>query len=261
MSYLGDVNRVVVEPSNLPAAISQPSREQVKALVRRCVDLKRFALLREVLTRAGCARVDDIPEEKLSIVFREATLLAHARELPRADAALLQRVRTSIPAELQAMPAWVCCDRTLRRTGSGDFKSSKIPLNPNNGGNASVSNTATWGTFDVACGFALRDQRVATVGVNLLGSDLVGLDFDDVIDVHGCLRPGVRELLAALPGTYLERSPSGRGLRMFYRGEKPSWVPGSKVRLPRAGELEVYDGGAGRYLTVTGDVVTAEELA
>jgi primase-polymerase (primpol)-like protein len=221
---------------------------------------QRGPAVQDVFRRAGAARLADISEEKLLFVFQELTLIAQARLLPRADAKLVDRLRRNVLPELQAGANWVGCDRSPERKQTG-IKSSKKPLDPNTGNSASVSDPTTWGTFEQACAFALRDSRAATIGFNLLGTDYLGIDFDHVIDEQGALHPTVRELLSKLPGTYRERSPSGRGVRMFYRGRKPTWMQGCKWPLPGdAGAVEIYDSSDGRYLTVTGDVFDLEAV-
>jgi hypothetical protein len=51
--------------------------------------------------------------------------------------------------------------------------------------------------------------------------------------------------------SYMERSPSGAGVKIWLRGELPSNVPGVKVG-DGGGSIELY--AWARYFTVTGDV-------
>lgn len=86
---------------------------------------------------------------------------------------------------------------------------------------------------------------VMTGGVIQGDWQLVGFDFDDVT--------GPIELLARMD-SYIEISPSGRGIRAFV------WVPASwakrfkdstKILLPNCGHAEIYLGSSPRFLTVT----------
>jgi predicted P-loop ATPase len=111
------------------------------------------------------------------------------------------------------------------------------------------------------------------IGIQLgdLGADthLCGIDLDSCIADDGALASWAAEIVSAVP-TYTERSPSGRGLKMFFYmtredvrpfldriGVPPNaWgtrhgVPGQDGR-DHGPAIEVYL--AGRYFTVTEDV-------
>ncbi len=181
------------------------------------------------------------------------------RLLPRLDAAAIERVQRNAPAELLAAPVWVCGDRAPRELADGSVRSSKVPLSPVRRGNAKSNDPRTWGTFEQARERALfpgQNYGCCALGVNLHGGPWVGLDLDHVL-VDGELVPEARALLDALPATYTEVSPSGDGLRLFYRGELPAAFRGSEVAdaFGDSTQIEAYDGTrGGRYLTVTGRV-------
>ena len=192
-----------------------------------------------------------------AITTHGQTSLSEETDSPRrpfdhATAESLELVRQNVPPELLALPNWVASDRTPKPDG----KPSKAPLNPHTGGNAKSSDPATWGTFDAAAAFAMRDDRAFGVGVNLKNTEFGGLDLDNVIDPQtGEVRPSALQLVESLQ-TYTELSPSGTGIRMFLRGRKPAWFPRCQVRdaFGPGTALEVYDGaGGGRYLTCTGN--------
>jgi len=75
----------------------------------------------------------------------------------------------------------------------------------------------------------------------------VCLDLDDCVTA-GRLEPWAAEVLGHVPATYVELSPSGRGLHVWGIGNVPR---GRIVRLVSGGQIEAY--GNGRYLTVTGE--------
>lgn len=113
------------------------------------------------------------------------------------------------------------------------------------GGLAKVNDPETWGTFDGAVEYCER-QDLNGIGIVLskgLGENLVGIDLDHCIDEAGGLTGQAKEIVTIL-NSYTEITPSGRGLRIFVRGELPD---GAR----RKGDVEIYDDL--RYLTMTGD--------
>lgn len=89
-------------------------------------------------------------------------------------------------------------------------------------------------------------------------SGLVALDIDDCLGEDGQWVEGLflevkraYELLCA-SGVYFEVSPSGRGLRGLWIGEKPNGIK-EKVKVGGC-SVELYDGNSrGRFVTVTGN--------
>lgn len=122
-----------------------------------------------------------------------------------------------------------------------DGKWTKPPFQPN-GSFAKSTDSSTWCTFPEAMA-AYATGNFDGVGRVLNGDGIAGADFDHVLD------PATRRVeqdaddYIKLLDTYSEISPSGCGLRAFFRGKIP---PGHNVK---AG-VELYD--SGRYLTLTG---------
>ena len=155
-------------------------------------------------------------------------------------------------------------------------KWTKVPLNARAalGGrikNASSTKPATWGTFaDASAAYERHPPAAGDVpmpsdpnevghdgldGVGLVltpENNVTGVDLDHALNADGKPRPWAVPILERFAGTYIERSPSGTGLRIFCYGKKPS------PELSKVGNVEIYDGRAkngaqgGRYLTVTG---------
>ena len=155
---------------------------------------------------------------------------------------------SNIPAELRALPQWVCWHYEERKG-----KPTKPPIQAKSNGEllkAQTDNPATWSDFETAIAAAVR-LNLEGVGLNLWESDgLTGLDLDHVFDpATGELDPLAIEVLARFAGTYAEISPSGTGLRVWCYG-KPgrSGKCSGKVKW-----LEVYSHPSHRYLTVTGN--------
>jgi primase-polymerase (primpol)-like protein len=112
-------------------------------------------------------------------------------------------------------PRWVAWRSELR-----GGKPTKIPYAPR-GGKAKADDPSTWGIRTAA---EVRAREIVNgsgggIGIQLgdLGADLhlVGIDLDSCIADNGTLASWATEYLSAFP-TYTERSPSGRGLKMFF---------------------------------------------
>lgn len=142
-----------------------------------------------------------------------------------------------IPSELRSRSRWVRYSR------------AKVPLTTD-GRVASSTDARTWSSY--------ADAKASSVGVGvgfvLNGDGLICLDLDDCVH-GGMLTPAAARLLERLPRTWVEVSPSGRGLHVWGFGDvkagRRTTVDGVKV--------EVY--GTGRYITVTGKPWSAAPLA
>lgn len=144
----------------------------------------------------------------------------------------------AIPQELRDLPQWVC-----HRDGE------KVPIDPKTGHNAKANDPATWGTFEQATGWAASNG--GGIGYEFTeDAPFCGIDLDHVRDEDsGELAPWAREVVDALD-TYTEVSPSGAGLHLIARAEKPE--NGSKRTNADGTAFEMYD--RGRYFRMTGDV-------
>lgn len=145
---------------------------------------------------------------------------------PRCRKALSRR---SIPAELRERARWVRY-RNIRRRDTW----TKMPVQID-GTAASSTDPRTWSRYAQVRSYTRK-------GFVLNGDGIVCLDLDHCL-VDGKPARKAAEILAALPATYVEVSPSGQGLHIFGFGS----VPHGR-RLP--GGVEVY--GTGRFITVTG---------
>jgi putative DNA primase/helicase len=141
----------------------------------------------------------------------------------------------AIPAELKALPQWVCRG------------ANKIPLNPRTGKAASCVDPSTWGTYAQA---RAKLHCCAGLSFALSENDLYcGLDLD------GCLTDGNLSAFAAdmisRIYSYTEISPSGRGLRIVLKAK----LPAGRRRNAR---IEMYD--CGRFLSITGNHLAGTPL-
>jgi len=123
-----------------------------------------------------------------------------------------------------------------------DGRWTKVPFNPRTGLPAKVSDPSTWGTFLEALA-GMHKFHAAGVGIVLTPElGITGFDIDHCVTDSGSYSRLAAQVVA-LAETYIEISPSGKGLRGLARGAIDK-------ALIAAG-VEVY--ARGRYLTVTGD--------
>jgi len=144
-----------------------------------------------------------------------------------------------LPQELQNLRQWVCWRTEPDKKASRD---TKVPYNPITGKRASPSNPATWGTLENALSCKEKYFFSGIGFVFTAECGIIGIDIDHCLD-DGQPNDVAADILAHLPETYIEISPSKTGLHIFLKGTIPP--DGNR----RAG-VEMYSGG--RYFTVTG---------
>lgn len=156
---------------------------------------------------------------------------------------MLTVIPENIPAELKALPQWLVWKLVPR-----DGKPTKIPFDAKTGRAGKSNDPATWSGFDIALA-AYRKGRYDGIGFAFAAGDgLCGIDLDHVIDPQsGVIEAWALEVLEKFRGAYIERSPSGTGLRIFCRGQPVRCGKGTVEK-----RIEVYDHSSPRYLTVTG---------
>jgi AAA domain len=153
----------------------------------------------------------------------------------------------TIPTELKQLSTWLTW-RSVQKPG--EPKPRKVPYYTNGrkrqGTQGEPADRKALSTFDAAAA-AAQQQGAAGVGLAMLADNgLVGLDFDHCIpELSGIIDERVLPLIA---GTYAEISPSGTGIRAFYRGEL---ADGRENKDPVELDLQVFC--AKGYLTVTGN--------
>ena len=140
-----------------------------------------------------------------------------------------------LPSELTRRARWV-------------NHANKRPVCARTGAWASVTDPTTWSTYEAA------SATGAPLGF-VLGDGIGCIDLDACLDEHGIPNDAARTLLAYYEGSYVEVSPSGRGLNIWgtaapQRGFKRTW---------RGQRIEFYS--QGRYITVTGNVYQPGTLA
>lgn len=162
-----------------------------------------------------------------------------------------RRTGWALNVNFASVPTWMhdkkFCVWTAEPRDNG--KVNKVPRHPNGGWRLSVKEPDQWATFNQVKQ-AYSSGNYDGIGVLLTsGSGVVGIDIDDWeslvatnIDVFAALEKFIQK------GGYVERSPSGTGLRAFVKGH----LAGGGQK---SGGFEVYDDG--RFLTVTGQQLEA----
>jgi hypothetical protein len=175
----------------------------------------------------------------------------------RATPDSLDILSASVPPELLSLTAWVAWDGTI----GSNKKLTKAPLDAKTGRHAKSNDPDTWSCFEDARSFALRDERAGGVGLALRGSGYWALDLDHVIDMKtGEVSREAMAFLAIISPTYVERSPSGDGLHVIFKGQRPNVLRATLVKnaFGDGRHLEVFGGNSSRFLTMTGQVWAEE---
>lgn len=150
-----------------------------------------------------------------------------------------------IPALLKAANRWApwTAKWNVRRA-----KYDKIPKSAHNVLHSlSTAQPQHWHAYQQALQAHLHSNRLtAGVGYVMTGPHgIVGVDLDNCLSPDGEIADWAWEVVVRLDG-YTERSPSGKGLRIFVQGEIPhDWTNHSVG-------IECYAGHQPRFLTVTG---------
>ncbi len=160
--------------------------------------------------------------------------------------------------DLTALPVWVAWKF---------IDGNKIPLNPNMKGGAKANDPSTWGTreqaetaaakFMVSNGWTKPAKSSGGIGLELTtiskGVCLGGVDLDSCRSEDGTVAPWAAEVMKIVP-SYAEVSPSGKGIKIFFRFKSKD-LP---ALLKAAG---AEDGGRGRkWASAGGNHPPAVEL-
>lgn len=131
-------------------------------------------------------------------------------------------------------------------------RTTKPPTDAN-GYKIDAQNNNNWRSFEDA--YNASDK----IGFVLTDNDpFLFLDLDHVLK-DGKLCDWAEELVAELPATYIEISPSGDGLHMLYKLHDTPELKTNKRKFDDGTVLEVYFNK--RYFTLTGNVYQATAIA
>lgn len=164
----------------------------------------------------------------------------------------------NIPQMLRDFPHWLVWKYAPAKVEGG--KPRKLPYYPNSGRIrrgmlGGPQDVAKLGTFADALRVA-RQDGFDGIGLAILPEqqDITVIDLDDCIDARGKLSEFAHDIHTS--GTYVERSPSGRGLRAVYLKALSNTKHNFRLDEDGDGErVEVYCGNA--YTTFTGNKLKA----
>ncbi len=166
-----------------------------------------------------------------------------------------EKLEQNVPPSLKVKPHWLVWKSVKFNNPEGELKLLKVPYyvdgRKRRGMLGSDSDRAALSTFDAALR-AYRTGKYDGVGFAPMPEDDVTiLDLDRCIDSHGKYSEFAKQVVES--GTYVETSPSGRGLRAIYRNG--ALVEGKRNGLIDNGErVEIYCGNA--FVTITGNRVS-----
>ena len=126
----------------------------------------------------------------------------------------------NILAEIEALRQWVAYRLTWDEKKE---KIKKIPINPHDGTQAKANDPTTWGTYEEATTFAMRQGLIAgkSGGIGFeFANGYAGIDLDDVIDEKGNLTDYAAEIVQIM-NSYTEISPSDKGIHILFKIDVP----------------------------------------
>lgn len=161
----------------------------------------------------------------------------------------------NIPARLKS-DCRFCVWKFEKRSG----QKTKMPYNPANGDRAKINDLRTFADFKTTLmTYAMGGYDGIGIAV---GNGIGAFDIDHCFREDGTLNDTAAAVLSIFPTAYVEKSPSGKGLRGFF-GVPEDFVYDKTVYYinNRSKGLEVYMPGAtNRFVTVTGDVYRTGEI-
>lgn len=138
-----------------------------------------------------------------------------------------------------------------REQPEGRDKPTKAPYNPRTGGRAMSNNPDTFTSYQEAVN-ALERGRYDGLGVGVFDG-LCAVDIDDCLDEDGTPSPLALDVITTMQ-SYVETSPSGRGVRIFFRASGFGYDKSRYYTMNASRGLEVYVyGQTHKFLTVTGN--------
>lgn len=158
----------------------------------------------------------------------------------------------NIPDALKQSASF-CVWKLEKRSG----RPTKVPYNPRTGAMAKTNDPSTFADFKTAMkAYAISGWD----GIGYRVSEGIGaIDIDHCIREDGSLNDVAASILGIFSSAYFERSPSGTGLRGFFK-LSPDFAYDKTVYYinNRKHGLEVYlPGTTNRFVTVTGDMFRA----
>ena len=161
----------------------------------------------------------------------------------------------NIPAKLKS-DCRFCVWKFEKRSG----QKTKMPYNPANGDRARINDLRTFADFKTTLmTYAMGGYDGIGIAV---GNGIGAFDIDHCFREDGTLNDTAATVLSIFPTAYVEKSPSGKGLRGFFCVPEDFVYDKTVYYINnRSKGLEVYMPGAtNRFVTVTGDVYRTGEI-
>jgi len=161
----------------------------------------------------------------------------------------LKDIRNNLPQELKEIPQWLLWIKGDIDKKTGKFKKIPAGMVRDERGNLKIGmGNFPLITFDEAYNHLLKNKATYKgLGFHCING-IVGIDIDNCFDESGHYNDMARDIIDTL-NTYTERSPSGRGLRLFLKSNNP---PKQKIYENNIG-LEIFH-NSNFFTTVTGAV-------
>lgn len=150
----------------------------------------------------------------------------------------------NIPKEMQSLPQWACY-RSFLDTEKGKYK--KVIISPITKEYAKSNAPETWASYEEAKAFYLKYKYDGLTFV--LTSGIVFIDIDHAIVDDEIISEEAQQLLSLLPDTFAERSVSGSGIHILFKGN----LPENALKRNDAKGLEMYD--TRRFVCMTGNLI------
>lgn len=151
---------------------------------------------------------------------------------------------SNIPENLKENAMW-CCWKYKTVNG----RKTKIPVNPITNKFAKVNNNSDFIPFNEVVKYA---DKYDGLGIKV-SNNLVAIDIDDCV-LNGEFTKLAKEIINKFKGSYIEYSPSGKGLRLFLIVSNTNSYNLNDYKM-KTKDLEVYVSGfTNRFVTVTGNI-------
>ncbi|WP_062197627.1 hypothetical protein [Massilibacterium senegalense] len=158
----------------------------------------------------------------------------------------------NIPVEMKQHDIF-CCWKEERRNG----KKTKAPYNARTGSYARPNDLSTFCSYHEAVKVMHQYD-----GIGFIVSHVIcAIDLDDCVNEVGELNEIAQNVIDYFSNCYIEKSPSGRGLHIYFKASNYTYDTATYYINNRKLDIEVYIAGVTKhFLTLTGDVFQDEKL-
>lgn len=165
------------------------------------------------------------------------------------NAKRLASLESNVPAEMKELKNW-CAFKTFYDSETG--KKKKIILSPETGTWAKCNDPETWSTYEKALKFA-KERNCEGLSFALDPKNRIAcVDLDHCISDKGMRSELCWNVLNATSmNTYAEKSVSGKGVHVFFKGDNV--ILGCNMKDDVKG-IECYD--RSKFISMTGNVIS-----